>query len=201
MNNFILPKILRDLYCDVTFYFPIESCCKNIFFKKIDCHKILLSIHSDYFNSFFNFQSDNKIIINGYSYDEFKVMIDYLYDNNLKFDFNDSNFLLKSLKLSDEYMLENYKKIILNRIKIEIDKQKYNLSFNNYLDYLILLIKKSNELLLDECINLITEILLDMIKKSENSEEIIYKLLFPKKKICGDIYDDFYISKLFEQQL
>ena len=79
-------------------------------------------------------------------------------------------------------MLENYKKIILNRIKIEIDKQKYNLSFNNYLDYLILLIKKSNELLLDECINLITEILLDMIKKSENSEEIIYKLLFPKKK-------------------
>ena len=201
MNNFILPKILRDLYCDVTFYFPIESCCKNIFFKKIDCHKILLSIHSDYFNSFFNFQSDNKIIINGYSYDEFKVMIDYLYDNNLKFDFNDSNFLLKSLKLSDEYMLENYKKIILNRIKIEIDKQKYNLSFNNYLDYLILLIKKSNELLLDECINLITEILLDMIKKSENSEEIIYKLLFPKKKICEDIYDDFYISKLFEQQL
>ena len=89
----------------------------------------------------------------------------------------------------------------MNRIKIEIDKQKYNLSFNNYLDYLILLIKKSNELLLDECINLITEILLDMIKKSENSEEIIYKLLFPKKKICEDIYDDFYISKLFEQQL
>ena len=35
---------LRDLYCDVTFYFPIESCCKNIFFKKIECHKILLSI-------------------------------------------------------------------------------------------------------------------------------------------------------------
>ncbi|GIR56451.1 MAG: hypothetical protein CM15mP63_4560 [Gammaproteobacteria bacterium] len=201
MNNFILPKILRDLYCDVTFYFPIESCCKNIFFKKIECHKILLSIHSDYFNSFFNFQSDNKIIINGYSYDEFKVMIDYLYDNNLKFDFNDSNFLLKSLKLSDEYMLENYKKIILNRIKIEIDKQKYNLSFNNYLDYLILLKEKSNELLLDECINLITEIILDMIKKSENSEKIIYKLLFPKKKICEDIYDDFYISKLFEQQL
>ncbi len=40
-----------------------------------------------------------------------------------------------------------------------------------------------------------------MIKKSENSEEIICKLLFPKKKICEDIYDDFYISKLFEQQL
>lgn len=201
MNNFRLSKILRNSYCDITFYFPIECYCKNIFFKKIDCHKILLSIHSDYFNSFFNFQSDNKIIIKGYSYDEFKVMIDYLYDNNLKFDFNDSNFLLKSLKLSDEYMLENYKKIILNRIKIEIDKQKYNLSFNNYLDYLILLKEKSNELLLDECINLITEIILDMIKKSENSEKIIYKLLFPKKKICEDIYDDFYISKLFEQQL
>lgn len=201
MNNFRLSKFLRNSYCDITFYFPIECDYKNIFFKKINCHKILLSIHSDYFNSFFNFQSDNKIIIKGYSYDEFKVMIDYLYDNNLKFDFNDSNFLLKSLKLSDEYMLENYKKVILNRIKIEIDKQKYNLSFNNYLDYLILLKEKSNELLLDECINLITEILLDMIKKSENSEEIIYKLLFPKKKICEDIYDDFYISKLFEQQL
>ena len=41
------------------------------------------------------------------------------------------------MPLGDQTMLENYKKVILNRIKTEIDKQKCNLSFNNYLDYLM----------------------------------------------------------------
>ena len=117
MINFVLSRLLRDRFCDIIFLFPEPCIHGDIKFKKIKCHKILLSVFSDYFNNLFNFDSENVIIINGYSYEVFKMMIEYMYDNNLKIDFNDSNFLLESLQLSDEYMLTNYKIVILDKIK------------------------------------------------------------------------------------
>ena len=155
MMDFVLSKLLRDKYCDIIFLFPEPCIHGDIKFKKIKCHKILLSVFSDYFKNLFNFDSENIIIINGYSYEVFKMMIEYMYDNNLKIDFNDSNFLLESLQLSDEYMLTKYKIVILDKIKEEIKLKKEKLSLNNYINYLISLINKSSDLLLYECMDLV----------------------------------------------
>ena len=155
MINFVLSKLLRDRFCDVIFLFPELCIHGGIKFKKIKCHKILLSVFSDYFKNLFNFDSENIIIINGYPYEVFKMMIEYMYDNNLKINFNDSNFLLESLQLSDEYMLTKYKIVILDKIKEEIKLKKEKLSLNNYINYLISLINKSSDLLLYECMDLV----------------------------------------------
>lgn len=208
MINFVLSNLLRDRFCDVIFLFP-ESCIHGgIKFKKIKCHKILLSVFSDYFKNLFNFDSEKIIIINGYSYEVFKMMIDYIYDNNLKIDFNDSNFLLESLQLSDEYMLTKYKIVILDKIKEEIKLKKEKLPLNNYIDYLISLINKSSDLLLYECIDLVIKNLDNIIKNSKNSENIIMKIVLNKnilnyKNIKNMMYEndnneeeDFGLSKL-----
>ena len=155
MMDFVLSKLLRDEYCDIIFLFPEPCIHGEIKFKKIKCHKILLSVFSDYFKNLFNFDSENIIIINGYPYEVFKMMIEYMYDNNLKIDFNDSNFLLESLQLSDEYMLTKYKIVILDKIKEEIKLKKEKFSLNNYINYLISLINKSSDLLLYECMDLV----------------------------------------------
>jgi len=183
MNNFVLPNFLKNKFCDITFYFPVECYHGKTIFKQIKAHKIILSVSSDYFENFFHFQSDSEIIINCYSYEIFKMMIDYFYDKNLKIDYNDSNFLLESLKLSDEYMLTDYKILILDKIIDEIKIQEERLSLNNYLNYLILLIKKSNELLLTECVNLVTRHLEAKIRTTNNPESIILKLIMPNINI------------------
>lgn len=190
MKNFVLDKNLKNRFCDITFYFPEECCHGKTTFKQIRAHKIILSVSSDYFMNFFHFQSDNDIIINGYSYEIFKMMIDYFYDNNLKIDYNDSNFLLESLKLSDEYMLTDYKTLILDKIIDEIKTQEKRLSLDNYLNYLILLIKNSDELLLTECINLVTRHLEAKIRKTNNSESIILKLIMPNINIDNKNSED-----------
>jgi hypothetical protein len=190
MKNFVLAKNLKNRFCDITFYFPAECCHGKTIFKQIRAHKIILSVSSDYFKNFFHFQSNNAIMIKGYSYEIFKMMIDYFYDNNLKIDYNDSNFLLESLKLSDEYMLTDYKILILDKIIDEIKIQEERLSLNNYLNYLILLIKKSNELLLTECINLVTRHLEAKIRKTNNSESIILKLIMPNINIDNKNSED-----------
>tara|TARA_Y200000002_G_C22646057_1_gene649174 strand:- start:342 stop:971 length:630 start_codon:yes stop_codon:yes gene_type:complete len=207
MINFVLSKLLRDRFCDVIFLFPELCIHGGIKFKKIKCHKILLSVFSDYFKNLFNFDSEKIIIINGYSYEVFKMMIDYIYDNNLKIDFNDSNFLLESLQLSDEYMLTKYKIVILDKIKEEIKLKKEKLPLNNYIDYLISLINKSSDLLLYECIDLVIKNLDNIIKNSKNSENIIMKIVLNKnilnyKNIKNMMYEndineeDFGLSKL-----
>ena len=192
MSNFVLPNFLKNRFCDITFYFPVECYHGKTTFKHIKAHKIILSVSSDYFNNLFNFQSDSEIIINSYSYEIFKMMIDYFYNNNLKIDYNDSNFLLESLKLSDEYMLTDYKTLILNKIIDEIKTQEKKLSLNNYLNYLILLIKKSDKLLLTESVNIVTRHLEAKIKTTNNSENIILKLLIPNINIDdkNSIYED-----------
>ena len=198
MSYFVLPEFLKNRFCDITFYFPVECCHGKTTFKQIKAHKIILSVSSDYFKNLFNFQSDNEIIINSYSYEIFKMMIDYFYNNNLKIDYNDSNFLLESLKLSDEYMLSDYKTLILDKIIDEIKTQEERLSLNNYLNYLILLIKKSNELLLTESVNLVTKHLEDKIKTTNNSESIILKLVMPNVNIDNknSEYDEIDLSIL-----
>ena len=111
------------------------------------------------------------------------MMIEYMYDNNLKIDFNDSNFLLESLKLSDEYMLTKYKIVILDKIKEEIKLKKEKLPLNNYVDYLISLINKSDDLLLYECIDLVIKNLNNIVKDSKNSENIIMKIVLNKNSL------------------
>ncbi len=207
MINFVLSRLLRDRFCDIIFLFPEPCIHGDIKFKKIKCHKILLSVFSDYFNNLFNFDSEKIIIINGYSYEVFKMMIEYMYDNNLKIDFNDSNFLLESLQLSDEYMLTKYKIVILDKIKEEIKLKKEKLSLNNYIDYLISLINKSSDLLLYECMDLVIKNLNNIVKNSKNSENIIMKIILNKnslnnKNIKNIMYEndieeeDFGLSKL-----